>query len=134
MDATEVLKQKLPGFAGYATLQQRHVTDGEVRAYLGERLAGLSTRLAPSGPTGERLNALILRTEFTNQTVFRVYEIATLDDAQLQAIAAADLATVELADRADSVFNLDMLPSYLDAAEAALNARDRAMESVGSAP
>jgi hypothetical protein len=132
MDATEVLKQKLPGFAGYAAMEQRHLTDEEVRAYLGERLAGLSVRLEPSGSTGERLDALILRTEFTNQTVFRVFENVTLDAEQTQAVAAADLAAVELADRADSVFDLDMLPKYVDEAEAALNARDRAMESSGS--
>ena len=80
-------------------------------------------RLEPAGPTGERLDALILRTEFTNQVVFRVYESAALDAAQTQAIASADLTTVELADRADGVFDLDMLPKYLDEAEAALNAK-----------
>jgi hypothetical protein len=132
MDATEVLKQKLPGFAGYATMGQRHLTDEEVRAYLGERLAGLSLRLDPTGPTGERLDALILRTEFTNQVAFRAFENAQLDAAQTETMAAVDLATVELADRADSVFDVDMLAKYLDAAEAALNARDSAMESVGS--
>ncbi|MGB6985397.1 MAG: hypothetical protein WBD74_05385 [Candidatus Aquilonibacter sp.] len=132
MDASEALKEKLPGFAGYAEMQQRHLTDEEVRAYLGERVAGLSVRLDPTGPTGERLDALILRTEFTNQAVFHVYEDATLDASHTQAIAAADLSAVELADRADSVFDLDGLPSYLDAAEAAMDARDRAMASSAS--
>ncbi|HTZ54313.1 MAG TPA: hypothetical protein VMB20_04570 [Candidatus Acidoferrum sp.] len=132
MDATEVLKQKLPGFAGYAALEQRRLTDEEVRAYLGERLAGLSVRLEPTGPTAERLDALILRAEFTNQMAFRNIESTNLDAAQTETIATADLAAVELADRADSVFDVDMLPSYLDAAEAALNARDSAMESGGN--
>lgn len=134
MDASEVLKEKLPGFAGYAQMEQRRLTDGEVRAYLGERLAAISVRLAPAGSTAERLDALILRTEFTNQIAFRGYENATLDPGRTEAIASTDLATVELADRADGVFNVDMLPSYLDAAEAALNARDRAMESIGTSP
>ncbi len=131
MDATEVLKEKLPGFAGYAEMPQRHLTDEEVRAYLGERLAGLSVRLDPTGPTGERLDALILRTEFTNQAVFRGYETATLDAVRTQAIAVADLSAVELADRADGVFDVDMLPSYLEAVEAAMDTRDRAMEQSG---
>lgn len=129
MDATAELKDRLPGFAGYAEMDQRRRTDEEVRAYLGERLAGLSVRLEPTGPTGDRLDALILRAEFLNQAAFRRYENATLDATQTQAIAAVDLAAVDLADRADSVFNLDMLPSYLDAAEAAMDARDRAMAS-----
>lgn len=132
MDVSEVLKEKLPGFVGYAELEQRRLTDEEVRAYLGERLAGLSVRLEPTGATGERLDALILRAEFMNQAAFRVFERATLDAARTQAVATADLAAVELADRADSVFDIDMLPSYLDDAEAVLNARDLVMESSGS--
>jgi hypothetical protein len=129
MDATAALKGKLPGFAGYADLGARRVTDGKVRAYLGERLAALSVRLAPSGAAAERLNALILRTEFTDQQAQLYFDSATLDASRLQAVATADLAAVELADRADSVSNLDTLPQYLDETTAVLDARDRAMES-----
>ena len=132
MDASEALEEKLPGFAGYAQLEQRRLTDREVRAYLGGRLAALADRLAPTDSIAQRMNALILRTEFANQVAFRGYENATLDAQHTEAIAAADLATVEIADRTDSVFNVDMLPSYLDAVEAALNARDRAMEASGT--
>jgi hypothetical protein len=39
----------------------------------------------------------------------------------------ADLATVELADRAESLPD-EALPGYLDEVTAALDARDRAME------
>jgi hypothetical protein len=129
MDAMEVLKEKLPGFAGYADLAARRLTDEEVRAYLGERLAALAMRLAPPGPTAERLDALIQRTEFTNQRAQPFFDSDALDRARLQAVGAADLATVELADRSDSVFNLEMLSKYLDETQAVLDARDRAMES-----
>ena len=50
-----------------------------------------------------------------NQAAFRRLRERDLDDARMRAMAAADLAAVELADRADGVFDLDMLPSYLDA-------------------
>jgi hypothetical protein len=130
MDATEALKQKLPAFAGYADLAARRLTDEEVRAYLGERLAGLSERLAPTGAPADRLNDLILRAEFLTQRASPYFDSNELDAAHLDAVAAADLAAVDLADRVDSVFNVDMLPKYLDDAQAALDARDRAMESV----
>jgi hypothetical protein len=129
MDAMEVLKEKLPGFAGYADLAARRLTDEEVRAYLGERLAALATRLVPPGPTAERLDALIQRTEFTNQRAQPFFDSDALDTARLLAVGAADLATVELADRSDSVINLEMLSKYLDETQAVLDARDRAMES-----
>ncbi len=130
MEASEVLKERLPGFAGYGDLGARRLTDEEVRAYLGERLAALSVRLAPTGPAGERLDALILRTEFTNQHAQPFFDSEALDAQHAQAVAAADLATVELGDRTDSVFNLDMLPKYLDEAQAVLDARDRTMETI----
>jgi len=129
MDANEALKQKLPGFAGYGDLAARRLTDGEVRAYLGERLAGLSVRLDPTGAAAERLDGLILRAEFMNQQALPYFDSTTLDASHIEAVAGADLATVELADRADGVFNVDMLPDYLDKVAAAMDARDRAMQS-----
>ncbi|HEX8806770.1 MAG TPA: hypothetical protein VF741_07460 [Candidatus Aquilonibacter sp.] len=129
MDASQVLQERLPRFAGYADLPARRLTDEEVRAYLGERLAALSMRLMPTGPSADHLNALQLRTEFTNQHAQPFFDSESLDVAHAQAVADADLATVELADRSDSVSNLDMLPKYLDETQAVLDARDRAMES-----
>jgi hypothetical protein len=129
MDATEELKEKLPGFAGYADLPARRLTDEEVRAYLGERLAALAARLAPTGPTADRLDTLILRIEFTNQHAQPFFDSDTLDAARLQSVGAADLATVEIADRSEGVFNIEMLPKYLDETQSVLDARDRAMES-----
>jgi hypothetical protein len=97
-----------------------------VRAYLVEALAAMGDRLEPAGPLAERLESTLLRAEFMNQAVFRDFESADLDETRTRAIAAADLAAVELGDRAASV-DAGSLPSYLDAVTAALDARERIM-------
>jgi len=126
MDALGSLRAKIPAFPGYAHADDRRLADEEVRAYLGEALAGLGDRVG-AGPLNDRYEAVLLRAEFMNQRAFRVFEGADLDDAQIAAMASADLAAVELADRAGSLKDGD-LASYLDAVMAALGARDRAME------
>jgi len=103
MDAPAALSAKIPGFPGYQDAIARHLSDGEVRAYLGEALAALGDRLGSAGPLTERYESTLLRTEFTNQAAFSIYESAKLNDAQTAAMSAADLAAVGLADRADGV-------------------------------
>lgn len=128
MDALERLRAKIPGFPGYEDADARRLSDEEVRAYLGEALAPLGARLSPAGPLAERYGATLLRAEFMNQAAFHSFESACLDDAQTAAKAATDLATIELADRAASV-DTESLGGYLDAVNAALDARERIMKT-----
>jgi len=132
MDTTAVLSEKIPGFPGYADADSRRLADEEVRAYLGEALAALSDRLGPAvGPLSERLESTLLRAEFMNHTAFKPFESANLDESHKSAMAAADLAVVDLADRSTSV-DAGSLASYLDAITAGLDARDRLMECATS--
>jgi hypothetical protein len=127
MDTTAALSERIPGFPGYADTDSRRLADEEVRAYLGEALAALSDRLGPAvGPLSERLESTLLRAEFMNQAAFREFESADLDETRTRAMAAADLAAVELGDRAAFV-DAGSLASYLDAVTAALDARERIM-------
>lgn len=127
MDTTAELAEKIPGFPGYADTDSRRLADEEVRAYLGEALAALSDRLGPSvGSLTERLESTLLRAEFMNQAAFRQFESADLDETRMRAMAAADLAAVELGDQAASI-DAASLAGYLDAVAAALDARERIM-------
>jgi hypothetical protein len=131
MDALEALRAKISGFPGFEDPQARRLSDEEVRAYLGEALAALGEGLNPDGPVAERYGATLVRAEFMNQAAFHIFETACLDDAQTAAMATADLAAVELADRANSV-DAESLGAYLDAVNAALDGRERIMKT--SAP
>ena len=126
MDALGALRAKIPTFPGYSDADSRRLADEEARAYHGEALAGLNDRVG-AGPLAERYGAVLLRAEFINQSAFRPFETADLSDAQIESMVQADLATVELADRAESLPD-EALPGYLDEVTAALDARDRAME------
>lgn len=128
---TAALSEKIPGFPGYADADSRRLADEEVRAYLGEALAALSDRLGPVGPLTDHLEATLLRAEFMNQSAFREFESADLDEARLHAMAAADLTAIDLGDRAASV-DAGSLASYLDAVMAALDARERVMSGGSS--
>ena len=128
MDALLTLRGKIAGFPGYGEMSDRHRADEMVRAYLGEALARLRERLAPTGDAGERLDAAILRTDFTNPKVFGSFESASTDAGTVDRISRADLAAVELADRAEGV-DAAALPAYIDEVSAALDVRDRAMEA-----
>jgi hypothetical protein len=130
MDALGALRAKIPTFPGYADANSRRLADEEVRAYLGEALAGLDDRMG-TGPLTERYGAVLLRAEFRNQTAFRTFESADHGDGQIEAMANADLAAIELADRAGSLTDAD-LASYLEEAIKVLEARDRLMD--GASP
>jgi hypothetical protein len=128
MDAPAALSAKIPGFPGYEDANARHLSDEEVRAYVGEALAALGDRLGSAGPLTERYESTLLRTEFTNQAVFRVYESAKLGDAQTAAMSAADLAALDVADLAAAV-DASSFGAYLDSVDAALDERDRIMQT-----
>ncbi|HTX59189.1 MAG TPA: hypothetical protein VMH02_05875, partial [Verrucomicrobiae bacterium] len=94
-----LLSERIEGFPGYATDADRRRSDELVRAFLGEMLADLQERCKPADPAvAERLGDLIFRTGFTNVAAVRQFESARLDDAARDAIAAADVAAVNLAD------------------------------------
>jgi len=131
MDALATLRSKIPGFPGYGDADARRLCDEEVRAYLGEALAALGTRLGSVGALSERYESTLLRAEFINQSAFRVFELADLDDAHIAAMAAADLAVLELADRAGAV-DASSLGAYLDSINAAIDERERLMKTSSS--
>jgi len=131
MDALAALRAKIPGFPGYEDADARRLSDEQVRAYLGEALAAIGPRLSCPDPLPERYESTLLRVEFMNHAAFGVYESATLDGAGSIAMAAADLAAVDLAEVADAVDSAS-LGTYLDSVNAALDERERVMRASAS--
>lgn len=134
MEPTALLQTKIPTFPGYADEDSRRLADELVRSYLGEALADLRIRLQslPADPA-EQLNGLILRTGFANQRSVRGYEEGARDDGNFAAVAAADAAIVELADRAGSI-DAQQLTNYLSETGLALDRRDEIMRTYGQEP
>ncbi|MGR4065227.1 MAG: hypothetical protein ACLQPV_07235 [Vulcanimicrobiaceae bacterium] len=134
MSSLDALNDAIQGFPGYAGELDRRKADEMIRSYAGERVSELEERLEPLDPKlADACAATLMRTGFVDQDAFKDFEYAKLDDATLERICSADLALVELADRAKDV-DRDGLIAYLSEVDTALDRRDDAMTSVGTAP
>jgi hypothetical protein len=122
----DFLTEKIPNFPGYATDDDRKVSDELVRSYLGERLAEMETHPGISDDARKSVGDLLLRTAFTNQIAYKVYEESARTNDDFGAIAAADAATVRLADGAADV-TADTVAQFIQQSAQALDGRDLAM-------
>lgn len=132
MDMLRTLRDRIPQFPGYSLEEDRRRSDELIRSFLGEALALLQARLAPSdAATRELFEDLIIRAGFRNQIAFKAFEYAVLDGARVREISGADLRMIELADHAAQI-DVAALPSFLNDVRAAFDARDIAMESTAA--
>jgi hypothetical protein len=132
MDAIASIKARIPEFGGYADLVARRDDDELVRSYLGEALATLNADHPDFfADRSETYEDLIIRAGFMNQAAFHAFEYAKLDPAHLDGVAQADLAMLDLADRASTVAAGEVA-GYLDELTAAFDRRDAAMSEGGA--
>jgi hypothetical protein len=122
----DFLKSRIPNFPGYASDDDRRVSDELVRSYLGERLADMEMQDGISDDARKSVGDLLLRTGFTNQIAYKVYAEAARTNHNFDAMAAADAATVELADTAGGV-TPDGVSQFVQQSARVLDGRDLAM-------
>jgi hypothetical protein len=129
MELLEQLRAKISGFPGYDGELERRLSDEYVRSYLGEALAELASRDVLPPELRERVDAVILRVGFADQHAFAAHARGKTSDAgDESAVAAADTATVALADRAASL-DAASAASYLDQVTTTLDKRDAAIRA-----
>jgi hypothetical protein len=122
MSDLEVLRERIPAYAGYGDEGARHKVDEQVRAYLGEALALVRDRLHPAGPLGEQLDGLILRCEFSDQRATRAASHACFEPALLERLHCLDRELTEAADRLRGAPEAELGPA-LDTAARLLDER-----------
>lgn len=128
----DFLQSAIAGFPGYGDDVARQQSDEFVRSYAGERLADLQQRLQPLDTAlGDRIEALLFRCAFVNQTAYKLYEGSDRSTINVDAVVAADAAAVEVADRASSI-DAVQLTQYLDDVTRMLDGRDAAMSGARS--
>jgi hypothetical protein len=116
----------VPGYAGHADARARRLSDQQVRAWVGEILAGLRGRIALDG-LAERFEALVLRCEFGDQHVIRAIEDDRFGEPELaEEIEAHDRALVEVANQGRSA-EAASLGALVEALERAFDARAAAI-------
>jgi hypothetical protein len=78
-DESIQVRTAIPGYAGFADVSARRLSDQQVRAWVGERLAALGQRL-PLGDASTAFDDALLHCEFGDQRV-----IKALDDSRFAA-------------------------------------------------
>lgn len=133
MEALEALRARIPGYAGYSDESARCLVDQQVRAWVGEQLALLDSRLRLSATDlAGAYDHLIRECEFADPRLMRALELREFDDASLGRLYAADLSLVDAANRAESI-DMPSADAYLSELER-LFARRGAMISADTEP
>ncbi|HZV77101.1 MAG TPA: hypothetical protein VFF63_05015 [Candidatus Babeliales bacterium] len=131
MTPLELLRAKIANFPGYDDDLGRRRSDEYVRAYLGEALTNFAERLQLPPALQKRADDLLLRVEFTDFDAFAHLHGAQADSGDGGAVAAADAATIELADRAASL-DEQSAAGYFDDVTAQLDERDAAIRAAAA--
>lgn len=125
MEPLEQLREKIQGFPGYDGHLERRRSDEYVRSYLGEALTDMAARVALEPPVQSCVDALVLHVAFADPRAFNAHDGAGDTDG---AVAAADAATIDLADRASAI-DAASAASYVVDVTAAIDRRDEALRA-----
>jgi hypothetical protein len=130
MDDVAFVRERIESYADYTNDDARRLADEQIRAYVGEALARVRERLAPTGVAAETLEGVLLRCQFADQAVIRALDDdVTADD--LAALHAFDRELVGLADGAD-VIEKAGLDAYVARVDATIERRARLVISAAA--
>jgi hypothetical protein len=105
-------RELVPGYAGHADPQARFLSDQQVRASVGEMLAGLQERL-PADGLRDQVETLLLRCEFGDQHVIRAIQDDRFGKPELaELVEACDRKVVEAADRVKNAGPDDLASAF----------------------
>ncbi len=103
-DDLAFVSARLPDYHAYDEEQHRHDSDMRVRAYVGEALTSVQTRLGTvSTEIRAALEAALYRCMFTDQVFVRKFEHADLDAPLVAALVRSDRLLIGYADEAKTV-------------------------------
>ena len=123
-DDRTFVEQRIAGYLGYDDEKHRHDSDMRVRAYVGEALTNVQTRLGAtfSPKTKSALEAVLYRCMFTDQVFIRTFEHAKLEAPMVAALVHSDRLLIDYGDDAKTVTKED-LPPLLQSIEAQFDYR-----------
>lgn len=130
MDVLDRIRTKINDFPGYGSEADLAKSDGELRAYVGVRLAELRDRLSAEGSDTENaLQPLIVRAAFANQRALAPLEWSRAS-VEGSGLLEADAALIDLADAACTV-TAAQLDGFAARVSAAFDARDASLINAG---
>lgn len=98
MDPLARIRAIISGFAGYEEAPHRRLSDEQLRGFVGEVLAELPAVEIDGLTADERscYDRVLLRCEFINQDVFRIFDTEPTPQ-RIEATLAADVELIEVA-------------------------------------
>ena len=128
MYALARIQSFIGGFAGYDAAEHRRVSDEQIRAFVGEVLAQLPAVEIDNLLAEERsyYDRVLLRCEFINQDVFRIFE-RDPTPRRIEATLAADVHVVEAATALREVRTVTLNGALVKLNDA-FDSRDAAMQ------
>lgn len=134
MDDLSALKSRIPSYADYGDEDSRHLSDQQIRAWVGERLASLDGRLGLSrSELAGVFEAVMTSCEFGDQRLIKALEKRILDTATLAALHHADLAIVEAGLATESIADMKAAGAHLDRIRALFRERYALIDSQSEA-
>jgi hypothetical protein len=116
----------VPGYAGHADARARRLSDQQVRAWVGEMLADLRERVPLDG-YGDRVEALLMHCEFSDQHVIKAIEDDRFAQPELvELVEACDRELIAAASPGRET-GPDGLPALVEALEKAFKDRSAAI-------
>ena len=129
MDDLGYLRSRIPAYADYDDEDGRHLVDKQVRAYVGEALSLLGTRLGElPDQLAAGLEKLVLMCEFTDQALMHVMDHAHFINGEVEHLHEVDHELISAADRAVEI-EIAVLEQYLAEVEALFARRAKAVFS-----
>ncbi len=120
------VRSAIPGYAGFADVGARRLSDQQVRAYVGERLALVGERV-PLGAVADDFEDAIIHCQFGDQHVIKSLENdAFAEPDRAAAVEAADGALLAAASGADAVTS-ESVARFVAGVRAALAQRNTAI-------
>ncbi len=134
MDELSALKSRIPSYADYGDEDSRHLSDQQIRAWVGERLAALDGKLGLSrGELAGVFEAVMTSCEFGDQHLIKALENRDLDKVTLDALHRADLAIVEAGVKTESIADVRAAAAHLEEIRALFHERFALIEGESQA-
>jgi hypothetical protein len=125
------IRSAIPNFAGFADVPARRLSDQQVRAWVGERLAALRER-EPRATDGSDFEDAIVHCQFGDQHVIKALEDGRFGEPERVAVLEAeDIRLLTIAAGADTVTS-DGVSAFVAAVREALLRRNAAIVALDS--
>jgi len=125
------IRSTIPGFAGFADVAARRLSDQQVRAWVGERLAALRERVPLGAALGDFEDAIV-HCQFGDQHVIKALEDSRFGEPERVAVLEAEDTRLIVAASGSETVTSEGVAAFVAAVREAIRQRNAAILSLDS--